>query len=130
MAQEVLRQAREQGEAGLHQLQQQVQQALNDIRQHVAGLQGGVSGALPGAAAGAAAADADGGLGARIAALERLLGPRGAGDGAARRLLLAERDVREPGVQLAGQLGNIQIQAPPNFTGSNNPEEWGNFSLS
>ena len=128
VALEVLRQAREQGEQGLQALQVHVQQALQELRQQVAAHQGGANGALRGAAA-AGTTQADGGLGARIAALERLLGPRGAADGAARRLLLAKRNVREPGVQLARQLGNIKIQAPPSFTGSNNPEEWGNFSF-
>ena len=114
IVQEVLRQAREQGDRELQHLNQQVQQAIQEIRQQVAGLQGGVNGA-PAAAAAAGAVPADGALDARIAALERLLGPRGAADGAARRLLLAERDARESGVQLAGQLGNIKTQAPPSL---------------
>jgi hypothetical protein len=34
-----------------------------------------------------------------------------------------------PGAQLAGQFANIKIQAPPNFAGSNNPEEFDSFSF-
>ena len=34
-----------------------------------------------------------------------------------------------PGAQLAGQLANIKIQPPPNFSGSNNPEEFDNFNF-
>ena len=34
-----------------------------------------------------------------------------------------------PGAQLAGQFANIKIQAPPNFVGSNNPEEVDNCSF-
>ena len=35
----------------------------------------------------------------------------------------------QQGVRYAGQLGNTKLQAPPNFTGSNNLDEWDNFSF-
>ena len=123
--QQVLRQAQEAGrEAGLQGVGE-LQQRVIALQQHIEQLHAGMR-----AGAANAAGPGEGALRDRLAQLERQVQGgllQGVPPGAP--LQFVEREAQRAGVQFAGQFGHIKMQPPPNFVGTNNPDEWDNFSF-
>ena len=128
LAQEILRQAQAHGEARQGQLQREVQVAFEVVLRQLRDVQ--TQQAAQQAAASSnegAALLADDALRARIEEVVRqVLHREGPESDAARGIPSAQQDEAPAlGVQLAELQGNIQTLGLPNFTGSDNSEEWG-----